>query len=161
MSRKLWNRFDRPLCLELGDSPLLLKLLLMLHIAGVSAWVWVPLSPVLRVSVVVFLVFQYRYLYRLHVRPLAHDAIHKVYWDAETGWQLENSRDRFAATLCLPVYVTARLVAVRFRVSRFRRVSVIVVSDRTGADSFRRLRVRLLQCAHGGDSVDSQAKNRG
>jgi hypothetical protein len=47
-----------------------------------------------------------------------------------------------------PAFVSARLVAVRFRTGRFAGRPVIVVADRIDPQAFRRLRVRLLQCAH-------------
>ncbi|VAW73967.1 hypothetical protein MNBD_GAMMA14-1423 [hydrothermal vent metagenome] len=144
----MWNRFDHPLRLELGHSPLLLKVLMSLHLAAISAWATVPLSPVLRLSVVLVLLIQFWHLQRVYVRPVASRAVRALYWESETGWHVKTARGWFPATLCHPYYVTARLVAVRFRIGRLRRVTAIVVGDRTGADSFRRLRVRLLQCSH-------------
>lgn len=149
MSLNLWNKFDRPLHLELGYSPRLLKVLVFLQLAGISAWVFVPLSPALRLAVVSILLIQFWYLRRIHVRPTARQAVRAVYWASEAGWRVRTAGGWRRATLCHPYYVTAQLVAVRFRIDRLRHVTVIVVSDRTDADSFRRLRVRLLQCAHG------------
>ncbi len=148
MSLNLWNRFDRPLRLELGDSPLLLKALVPLHLAGISAWLLVPLSSILRCSAIAVLLAGFWRLYRLHVRPGARAAVLAVYWEAASGWKIKTADGWRPATICMPYYVTAHLVAVRFRVGRFRRVTVIVVEDRTETDDFRRLRVRLLQCAH-------------
>ncbi|WP_132972201.1 protein YgfX [Thiogranum longum] len=145
----MWNRFDRPLRLELGNSPLLLKILLALHMAGISAWLLVPLSPVLRGLAVVILFGQFCRLYRLHVSPLARYAVQALYWEQASGWKIKITAGWYPATVCVPFYVTSQLVAIRFRTGRFRKVTVIVVGDRTGADDFRRLRVRLLQCAHG------------
>jgi hypothetical protein len=148
MLRNLWNRFDRPLRLELGDSPLLLKVLVVLHLAGILAWVLVPVSPALRLSVVLVLLLRFWQLQRVYARPVAPHAACALYWEAKAGWQVRTVRGWFPATPCHPYYVTTHLVAVRFRISRLRRVTVIVVGDRTDADDFRRLRVRLLQCAH-------------
>ena len=147
MSPNLCNRFDRPLRLDLGDSPLLLKLLAVLHLAGVLAWVLVPLSPLVRVSVVVILLVRLWHLSRLHACPRSRYAVHALYWEATSGWQVKTRDGWCAATLSAPYYVTARLVAVRFRITRFRRATAIVLADRCEADDFRRLRVRLLQCA--------------
>lgn len=149
MSLNLWNKFDRPLHLELTYSPLLLKVLVFLHLAGVYAWVSVPLSPALRLTAVAVLLVQFWHLRRIHVWPIARQAVSAVYWASESGWRVRTAGGWRRATLCHPYYVTARLVAVRFRISRMRHATVIVVNDRTDADSFRRLRVRLLQCAHG------------
>jgi len=123
--------------------------LLFLHLAGICAWVITPLPWVWRLSAATVLVFQFRRLHRLHVRPAAVHAARGLRWAPETGWQIKTTAGWRQADLCHPCYVTARLVAARFRIGRFRRVTAIVVSDRTGADNFRRLRVRLLQCAHG------------
>ncbi len=149
MSRILYTRFDRPLHLELGDSPLLLKASLFLHLAGLCAWVVAPLPLVWRLSAVSVLVFQFWRLHRLHVRPTAVHAVRSLHWASETGWKLKTAVGWRPAELCHPYYVTAWLVAARFRTGRFHRVTAIVVSDRTDADNFRRLRVRLLQCARG------------
>jgi len=136
----------------------LLKVLLSLHLAAVSAWVLVPVSPVLRLSAVFVLLIQCWHLQRVHVRPVARYAVHALYWESETGWHVKTTQGWFPATLCQPYYVTVKLVAVRFRIGRLQRVTAIVVGDRVEADSFRRLRVRLLQCAH--DPRQLQHKSR-
>lgn len=145
----MWNRFDRPLRLDLGDSPLLLKLLAALHLAAVLAWVLVPLPSLVRVSVVGILLVRLWHLSRLHACPRSRYAVHALYWDATSGWQVKIRGGWCQATLSAPYYVTAHLVAVRFRISRFRQVTAIVLAERCEADDFRRLRVRLLQCGHG------------
>jgi len=145
----LYNRFDRPLHLELGDSPLLLKAFLFLHLAGIFAWVVASLPLVWRLAAVSVLLLQFWRLHRLHVQPAAAHAVRALRWMPETGWQIKTLVGWRQAELCHPFYVTAWLVTARFRTSRFRRVTAIVVGDRTDADNFRRLRVRLLQCARG------------
>jgi hypothetical protein len=147
MSPDLYNRFDRPLRLDLGDSPLLLKVLVTLHLAGVSAWLVLPLSPLVRVTAVAILLGQFWRLKRLHVRPLARHAVQALYWEKDTGWKVRTAGGWYSASLCQPCYVTAQLAAVRFRIGRYRRVTAIVVADRVEADDFRRLLVRLLQRA--------------
>ncbi len=149
MSQNLWNRFDRPLRLELDDSPLLLKILAALHLAGVLAWVLVPLSPLVQVSAVVILLARFWHLFCLHACPRARYAVQALYWEKASGWKIKTLDGWCPATLCAPYYVTARLVAVRFRIGRLRRVTAVVVADRSDTDDFRRLRVRLLQCGHG------------
>ena len=49
----------------------------------------------------------------------------------------------------LPVFVSHRLVAVRFRTGRLAYRNLLVVGQRCAAEDFRRLRVRLIQSAHG------------
>jgi len=149
MSPDLSNRFDHPLRLEPGHSPRLLKVLVCLHVAGAFAWLISPLSPAVRALAIGVLLVHFGYLHRRHVRPVAARAVRALYWERGSGWHVKLSTGWYPATLCYPCYVTAALVAARFRIGRLRRVSVIVVDDRVDADSFRRLRVRLLQCAHG------------
>jgi len=149
MSPDLWNRFDHPLRLELGDSPVLRNTLAAIHLVAVGAWLLAPLPLSWRVSALAVLLVQGRRLYHLHVCPTARSAVRALCWDADEGWRLKTASGWRAATLCHPFYVTAHLAAARFRIGRFRRLTVIVTGDRADADSFRRLRVRLLQCAHG------------
>jgi hypothetical protein len=77
-------------------------------------------------------------------------AICALSWDAARGWRIRQARgDWIGADPVLPVFVSHRLVAVRFRTGRFAYRNLLVVGQRCAADEFRRLRVRLIQSAYG------------
>jgi hypothetical protein len=66
------------------------------------------------------------------------------------GWRIRQARgDWLDAEPLLPMFVTRRLVAVRFRTGRCAYRTLLVVAQRCAADDFRRLRVRLIQSSHG------------
>ncbi len=147
MSPGLSNRFDLPLALELRPSPFLWRALFALHAAALAGWLLSPVPAVARLMALPVLAFSLLSLGRRHARPSSARAVIGLYWEQETGWHVRMRGGWQAAELCLPCYVTATLAVARFRVGRWRRVAAIVVPDRVDADAFRRLRVRLLQCA--------------
>ncbi len=64
-------------------------------------------------------------------------------------WRMEAAQGAAADhCLLLPLFVTPWLVIARFR-GPTRTRTLLIASDSLPPDSFRRLRVRLLQCAHG------------
>jgi hypothetical protein len=108
------------------------------------------LGPLLPAALLVPLGLHFACLHGLHVGLWLPGAVCALSWDAQRGWRLQQSRGGWLeARPLVPVFVSARLVAVRFRVADGRRRSALVVADRCGVDDFRRLRVRLLQSAHG------------
>lgn len=143
------NRFDRPLLAELGPSRQLWLLLALPHLLAAAVWLYLPLAWSLRLAAVCLLAARLLYLLQLHLSASRPSSIEALSWDQRRGWRLRDACGRWRnAELQLPVFVSRRLVAVRFRSGRGR-CSVLVPADRLPADDFRRLRVRLLQSAHG------------
>lgn len=150
MSPSLYNRFDRPLRVELAPSRLLSCVWLVLCLLAAGSLYSLSLSWPLCISLLGLLTAYGWFAYRLHIRLDLPNSIRALAWDARQGWQLRRrARGWQSVELCLPVLVTYRVVALRLQLGRWHRVSVIVVADRTDTDDFRRLRVRLLQSAHG------------
>lgn len=146
MSHNLSRKFDRPLRVELGASGLLLSWALALYLGAALLCLWAPLPGVLLLA----LGAHFAYLYCLHVRRCLPFAVRAVSWDAARGWRLRQARgDWLAVTPLVPLFVSYRLVAVRFRCGRCSRRSLLVAAHSCPADDFRRLRVRLIQSAHG------------
>jgi hypothetical protein len=146
MSRISSRKFDRPLRIELRASGHLLLAGLGLYLAAALACWWGPLPGAL----LVVLVLHFAYLYCRHIRPCLPSAICALSWDPVRGWRIRQARgDWLYAEPVPPVFVTRRLVAVRFRTGRFGCRSLLVVAQRCAADDFRRLRVRLIQSSHG------------
>ena len=148
MSHNSSTIFDQPLLAELAPSRTLLFVLGAVYALVVVVWCQVPLDWTGRGLLFALLGAHFLLLYRLHVKPLHHRAVQALSWDRPRGWRLRGPGGEWlSAQLLTPVFVSYRLVAVRFRVSRFRTHTVVVVADRLEADVFRRLRVRLLECA--------------
>ncbi len=146
MSHNSSKRFDRPLRVELAPSRLLLLACLALHLAAAVACLWTPAPGVLLVVLALHLC----YVYCIHIGMCLPTAIGVVSWDATRGWRIRQVRgDWLCAEPVFPVFVSQRLVAVRFRCGRLSYRSLLVVAQRCAADDFRRLRVRLIQSAHG------------
>ena len=146
MSHDSSKAFDRPLKVELGSSRLLL-------LAGLAAYLPAAalcLGPSLPAVLLLPLAVHLGYLHGLHVGTWLPGAAAALSWDAQRGWRVRRtSGDWLEVWPVTPIFVSARLVAVRFKTTGWRRCSVVVVADRCDADAFRRLRVRLLQSAHG------------
>ena len=150
MSQNSLNAFDQPLQVELTPSRLLLSVLLLLYTLTAAAWLWVPLDGFVRLVLYGLLCGHCGYLYLLHCRPVLRSAVRALAWNSDGGWRIRCQSDEWLpASIVMPVFVSYRLVAVRFRVGRLMTRRVILVGDRIDRDDFRRLRVRLLQSAHG------------
>jgi hypothetical protein len=150
MSHNSLTGFDQPLRVELQASRIILSVLAALYGLAAFAWLWVPLAWPGRAGLYVLLGWHFIHLYRLHVDMSAKTAVQALSWDRMRGWQIRCARDGWLqAEPCLPVFISYRLAAVRFKAGRFKTRRVIVVGDRLGSDDFRRLRVRLLQSTHG------------
>ncbi len=146
MSRISSRKFDRPLRVELRASGYLLLASLALYLGAALACCSAPAPRALQVVLAV----HFAYLYCSHIRPCLPSAICALSWDPVRGWRIRQARgDWLDAQPVLPVFVSHRLVAVRFRTGRHGYRSLLVVTQRCGADDFRRLRVRLIQYSHG------------
>ena len=146
MSRISSRKFDRPLRVELRASRHLLLVSLGLYLAAALACWWAPASAAL----LAVLVVHFAYLYCSHIHPCLPTAIRALSWDAVRGWRIRQARgDWLGAEPVLPVFVTRRLVVVRFRTGRCGYRTLLVVAQRCAADDFRRLRVCLIQSSHG------------
>ena len=146
MSHNSSRKFDRPLRVELRTSRHLLLASLGLYLAAALACWWAPVPAALLVVPVV----HFAHLYCSHVQPCLPTAICALSWDAARGWRIRQARgDWIDADPVLPVFVSHRLVAVRFRTGRLAYRNLLVVGQRCAADDFRRLRVRLIQSSHG------------
>jgi signal transduction histidine kinase len=146
MSHNSSKRFDQPLVIELAPSRQLLLACLALYLSAALLCLWARLSFALQV----LLALHFCYVYCIHIGMCLPMAIRAVSWDAVRGWRIRQARgDWLPAEPMLPVFVSYRLVALRFRCGRLCYRSLLVMAQRCAADDFRRLRVRLIQSAHG------------
>jgi hypothetical protein len=147
MSHNSSNAFDRPLLVELAPSPVMLRAAYGAYLAAALLCL-TGLAPTL---LLVPLGAHFVWLHGVHLKTWLPGAVSAVSWDSERGWRLRFARGHWvAAKLAVPVFVSRHLTAVRFRCAGFRRRAVLVTWDRCDADDFRRLRVRLIESAHGG-----------
>ena len=150
MSRNSLNRFDQPLRIEPGRSRTFLTVLVVLYALAVVAWWCVPLPVLSQLLLTAVLAGHFIHLYRVHIAAVSATSVHALRWDRARGWQLYGPDEVWVpVTLQLPVYVSQRVAAVRFRIGRFRTRTLVLPADSLPANDFRRLRVRLLQSAHG------------
>lgn len=148
MSYDSLTRFDRPLRVELGRSRLLTAAAAGIHAAAALSCLVAALHPFLRMLLLALTGAHLVYFLRRQVTATAVGAISAISWDRQRGWRVCAVPGGWqAAQPLMPVFVSAQLVAVRFRASNRRACSALIVGDRLAADDFRRLRVRLLQAA--------------
>jgi hypothetical protein len=146
MSHDLSKKFDRPLRVELRPSGLLLLVSLAVYVPAVL----LCLGPLLPGVLLIPLGLHFCYVHGTHIGAWLPTAVAALSWDAGRGWRLRQTRgDWLAVEPVVPLFVSRRLVAVRFRAGRFRYRSVLVLTGRCAEDEFRRLRVRLLQSPYG------------
>ena len=144
------TKFDQPLRIELQPSRKLARLSLLVHLLAGLAWLLVTLPVAGKLAAVLLIIVHAYYFHRLQITANGASSISRIAWDRSRGWCVYNPVTGWqTAVVQMPVYVTAGLVAVRFRVSGCRCCSAVIVGDRLEADKFRRLRVRLLQSARG------------
>ncbi|HED18806.1 MAG TPA: hypothetical protein ENI74_04805 [Gammaproteobacteria bacterium] len=144
------SKFDQPLSIELSPSRFYLSVLVSLYSLAILAWWNVPLSGPVRLLLTVLLVTHFLHLYRRHIAATSTASVQALSWDRLKGWQLRGpDAEWLPAELLLPVFVSYRVAAARFRSGRSRTRTVLLFADRLPANDFRRLRVRLLQSAHG------------
>ena len=150
MSHNSLRKFDQPLRVELRPSRILLLVLASLYLLAVLAWWCVPLSTLARLLLTALLAGHFFHLYRVHIAATSVVSVQALSWDRVRGWRLRGPDAVWLrADMLLPVFVSYRLAAVRFRTSRFKTRTVVLSADRLSVKDFRRLRVRLLQSAHG------------
>ena len=150
MSHISLSKFDQPLSIEPGLSRSFLAVLVVLYALAILAWWNVSLSVLQHLLLTALLAGHFYCLFRVHIAATATASICALRWDRCRGWQLCGPDAEWVpVTICLPVFVSFRLVAVRFRTGRCKTRTLVLPADRLCTNDFRRLRVRLLQSVHG------------
>ncbi len=146
MSYNSLTRFERPLRLELGASPLLARVAAAVHLLAGAACLLASLPGALRWALAAASALHYGWFVRRQCRATTSRAVSGIAWDRQRGWTVRCGESGWrGAQLLSPVFVSLPLVILRFRVSGGARCSALVVADRLDAEGFRRLRLRVLQ----------------
>ncbi len=142
MSRPWSNESDSALSIELRPSRALRVYLLVLMILATFAILSYPLSPVLRLLLIVLVAL---ILWRQCGSQLGlggYARIEKLHWTSDGRWMLEQGGERQLATLTY-AYAHTGVVLLRFRLPGSRRRDLVLPWDSLDAEAARCLRVRL------------------
>jgi len=115
------------------------------HGGTLAVLVMLPLHYGL-VAVLTFLVVVHA-VYTIRRHALLRDAqsVTRVGWDAQDQWTLTRRDGTTCSARLLPgSYLHPLLTVLNFKVTRWRRVSVVILPTRVDAEGFRQLRVRLM-----------------
>jgi len=144
------TKSEQPLQIELRPAWRLAAVAGFIHLLSAGSIVLLPAFYGLRFLLPVLLLVHFGYFIRRKVIGTTRKAVRMIAWDRQRGWRVANAAgDWQRVHPDLPVFVSYKLVVVRFRISAFRSRSAIVVAERLSDDDFRRLRVRLIQSAKG------------
>jgi hypothetical protein len=139
------NTYAAPLALEISPSVPFALVLACAHGGAVVVLALLPL-PYWLIAVLTVVVLAHA-VHAIRRHALLRDAksVVRVLWDAQDEWRLTR-RDgtTFYARLLPGSYRHPLLTVLNFKVSTWRRTSVVILPKRVDAEAFRQLRVRML-----------------
>ncbi len=145
MSLTLSGKYATPLRLELGRSRLLQLYLGLLHGVALLILPFMQLPATIVLPVALVLLLSYLRYRRRYWRAAHPDAVRSVVWGVADRVELTLGSGRRADATLLPQgFIQPWLVILHLRPDTGRRRHLMVLPDMLDAESFRRLRVRLL-----------------
>jgi hypothetical protein len=145
MSHTLSRKYATPLRLELGRSRLLWRYLTLLHGTTLVILPFMQLPGSFALLLALVLLFSYLRYRRRYWLPDNLDTVRSLLWGSDRRMQLGlGSGQRTGATLLPHGFVLSWLVILQLRLDTGGKRHLIVLPDMLDAESFRRLRVRLL-----------------
>ena len=139
------NTYAAPLALEI--SPLVPFALVLACAHGGVAAVLVMLPLPYELVAVLTVIVAAHAVHAIRRHALLRDArsVVRVLWDVQDEWRL-TCRDgtTFYARLLPGSYLHPLLTVLNFKVTRWRRVSVLILPKRVDVEGFRQLRVRMM-----------------
>ena len=139
------NRYAAPLALEIAPSVPFALVLAGAHGGTVVVLVMLPLHYGLVAVLTLLVVVHTVYTIRRHALLRDAQSITRVGWDAEDQWTLTRRDGTTCGARLLPgSYLHPLLTVLNFKVTRWRRVSVVILPTRVDPEGFRQLRVRLM-----------------
>lgn len=139
------NTYAAPLALEISPSVPFALALASAHGGAVAVLVMLPLSYELLLMLTFLIVVHAVYVVRRHALLWNARSVVRLLWDAQDEWTLTR-RDgtKFYAKLLPGSYLHPLLTVLNFKVTRWHRVSVVILPPRVDTENFRQLRVRLM-----------------
>ena len=145
MSLTLSRKYATPLRLEPGVSPRLGMFLALTHGAALAVLPFCGLPPLPCFALALGVALSYLRSRRREVQRRDPDSIQALVWEDGNRWRLTlRSGDETDASLRPFVFLQPWLVILHFRRDDGRAARLVLLPDMLDADSFRRLRVRLL-----------------
>lgn len=139
------NTYAAPLALEIAPSLPFALVLLGVHSAVVVVLLFMPLPEEFIAVLAIVVAVHAVYATWRHALLRAAKSVVQVLWDTQDEWTLTH-RDGTTcyAQLLAGSYRHPLLTVLNFKVSTWRRTSVVIFPQRVAADGFRQLRVRML-----------------
>jgi len=139
------NTYAAPLALEIAPSVPFALVLACVHGGALGVLALLPVPDVFIAVLTIIVVAHAVYAIRRHALLRAAKSVVRVLWDVQGEWKL-TCRDgsTFYARLLPGSYRHPLLTVLNFKVSHWRRTSVVILPKRVDADGFRQLRVRMM-----------------
>ena len=134
----------KPLQLAIGRSRRLAWIVLSGQALSLCGVLLFPPPPPVTALLLLMWVFIGLHAWWSHLCPATPSRVVHLLLDGQGGWQLTQADGRvIEPRLCPDSRVTPALILLNFRVGRWRRRSLLLLSDSADAGALRRLRVRL------------------
>lgn len=115
------------------------------HAGALGVLAMLPAPDWIIVVLTVVVVAHAVYSIRRHALLRDAGSVVRVLWDAQGQWTLtQRDGTAFSAKLLSGSYLHPILTVLNFKVSNWRRMSVVILPRRVEAENFRKLRVRLM-----------------
>ena len=139
------NRYAAPLALEIAPSVPFVLVLAGAHGGVVIVLAMLPLDYGLVAVLTLLVMVHAGYAIRRHALLRDAQSVTRVGWDAQDQWTLTRRDGTTCSARLLPgSYLHPLLTVLNFKVTRWRRVSVVILPTRVDTEGFRQLRVRLM-----------------
>lgn len=139
------QKYAAPLALEISPSWLFAALLLGVHGVALILIFLIPQLPLEVCGVLAAALAAHAWIsVSRHALLRARRSVVRVLWTATNTWLLSLHDGTASDAQLLPgSFVHPLLTVLNFRITRWRRVSVVIFPGRVDAEMFRKLRVKL------------------
>jgi len=139
------NTYAAPLALEIAPSVPFALVLACVHGAALGVLAMLPVPDELIAVLTIIVLAHAVVAIRHHALLRAAQSVVRVLWDAQDEWKLtRRDGSTFYARLLPGSYRHPLLTVLNFKVSYWRRTSVVICPRRVDAEAFRQLRVRMM-----------------
>ncbi len=139
------NTYAAPLALEIAPSIPLALALVCAHGGAAIMLAMLPLPDGLILVLTVLVAAHTVVALRRHALLRDTRSITRVLWDTQDQWTLTHRDGTTCSARLLPgSYLHPLLTVLNFKVTRWRRASVVILPKRVDTEGFRQLRVRMM-----------------